>query len=238
MWAKSLAGALRMSVRQIGVGHIDPAEQYLVMPLHESFVDVPTLLHLPLDLRFTVRDELFDLPHIGRYLTATKQIAVAEAPSIGDLRLLYSGIAEAIAQGDSVVVFPQGSILGIEVAFLPGVVRLSQRFGLPVLPIAISGTHCVWEYPYAQTVRFDRTVALQVLAPISCADVSDESIRTAERAMKQIAMEHTEAPTRRFRPERDGWWDDYRYNIDEDFPELALRVQEHRDAIGEGSATT
>lgn len=33
-------------------------------------------------------------------------------------------------------------------------------------------------------------------------------------------------------PERDGWWDGYRFEIDADFPELRARVARHRDHGG------
>jgi 1-acyl-sn-glycerol-3-phosphate acyltransferase len=211
-----------------GSKHIDPSRQYLVMPLHEGFVDVPTLLHLPLDLRFTVREELFSLPNVGPYMAATRQLCIPDEPSIGDYKDLYTDIAAAVTNGDSIVVFPQGSVLGVEVAFKPGVARIARRFGLPVLPVVISGTHRVWEYPFTQTVRFGQRVAMTVLPPIEPADASLERVRHAERQMKSLALLDTEAPVRRFIPERDGWWDGYAFDIDGDFTELDSRVARHR----------
>jgi 1-acyl-sn-glycerol-3-phosphate acyltransferase len=206
-----------MDLAIAGKEHIDPSRQYLVMPLHESFVDIPTLLHLPLDLRFTVREELLSMPNIGPYMAATRQILVPDSPSVGGYKMLYTNIATAVAGGDSIVVFPQGSVLGVEIAFNSGVTRIAQRFGLPVLPVVISGTHRVWEYPFTQTVRFGQRVAMTVLSPIDPVDVSPGSIRSVEREMKSLAVSETDAPVRRFIPQRDGWWENYSFEIDEDF---------------------
>jgi len=206
-----------------GTGHIDASQQYLVMPLHESFVDIPALLHLPLDLRFTAREELFSLSAIGAYAAATNQIPVPDAPTVSAQRSFYAAVAGAVDEGDSIVVFPQGSILGVEVAFKQGVARIAQRFGLPVLPVVLSGTHRVWEYPFTQAVRFGQRVAMSVLAPIDPSHVSIETIRQAERRMKRNALAAADAPVRRFTPERDGWWDAYEFSIDSDFPELESR---------------
>ncbi len=229
-WARSVSRTLDIDLAITGIEHIDTSRQYLVMPLHEGFMDIPTLLHLPLDLRFTVREELLSMPNVGPYIAETEQILVPGVPSIRAYRELYADIAGAVDKGDSIVVFPQGSVLGVEVAFKPGVTRIGERFGLPVLPVVISGTHRVWEYPFTQTVRFGQRVAMTVLPPIEPANVSIERVRQAETDMKSLAVRDTRAPARRFVPERDGWWDDYDFDIDSGFADLEAQVARHRVA--------
>ena len=231
-WAGAITRLLRLDVAVSGLGNVDPTAQYLVMPLHEGFVDIPALMRLPLDLRFSVRDELFDLPGIGRYLATTGQIPVVESPSRADLRALYADVERALAAGDSVVLFPQGSILGIEIAFRKGIFRLAKRFGIPVLPVVMAGTHRVWEHPYAPTVRLDQAVSMDVLAPIPPNQLSADRIRQVERTMKSHALVNPDTPARRFDPESDGWWDDYRYEVDPDFAALHEKVARHRSAMG------
>jgi 1-acyl-sn-glycerol-3-phosphate acyltransferase len=46
--------------------------------------------------------------------------------------------------------------------------------------------------------------------------------------MKRRALAVVGAPVRRFEPERDGWWDDYPYEIDPHFVDLHQRLAEHR----------
>jgi 1-acyl-sn-glycerol-3-phosphate acyltransferase len=194
-------------------------------------MDIPTLLHLPLDLRFTLREELLSMPNVGPYIAETEQIVVSSTRSVRGYRTLYSDIADAVNKGDSIVVFPQGSVLGVEVAFKPGVALIAKRFGLAVLPVVISGTHRVWEYPFTQKVRFGQRVAMTVLPPIEPTDTSIERIRQAETDMKSFALRDSEAPTRRFVPERDGWWDDYDFDIDTRFADLESQVARHRLAL-------
>ncbi|MDA2978835.1 MAG: lysophospholipid acyltransferase family protein [Actinomycetota bacterium] len=229
LWARSVRRLLRVNLEISGADNIKTDTQYIVMPLHEGFMDVPMLLHLPLDLRFTVRQELFAEPALSSYLKATGQIAVPDEPSVSSLRAMYQGIGDAIGAGASVVVFPQGSILGIEVAFQYGAARLAKHFGLSVLPVAIAGTHTVWEFPYSQTVRLDRSVKMTVFEPIPAGNITTTSFREAERSIKRSALK-SGAPARRFVPERDGWWDSYDFEIDPDFPELLERVQARRSS--------
>jgi 1-acyl-sn-glycerol-3-phosphate acyltransferase len=230
-WARSVTRTLDIDLVITGIEGIETSRQYLVMPLHEGFMDIPTLLHLPLDLRFTVREELLSIPNVGPYIAETEQIVVPSIRSVRGYRTLYSDIAGAVSKGDSVVVFPQGSVLGVEVAFKPGVARIAERFGLPVLPVVISGTHRVWEYPFTQKVRFGQRVAMTVLPLIEPTDASIERIRQAETDMKSFALRDSEAPARRFVPERDGWWDDYDFDIDTRFADLESQVARHRLAL-------
>ncbi|MCJ7781752.1 MAG: hypothetical protein MUQ27_13110 [Acidimicrobiia bacterium] len=56
---------------------------------------------------------------------------------------------------------------------------------------------------------------------------SVEQMRPTERRMKRVALDHRPLP-RRYEPDRDGWWDEYSFQIDEDFTHLADRVRDHR----------
>lgn len=228
-WAAATLRHLRVRLDVEGLEHVEPSTGYILAPLHEGFLDAVALLRLGLDLRFVARDELFAWPTLGRYLSATGQLVVPTTPSIGAHRALLVGIGEAKAAGESVVMFPQGSILGVEVAFKPGPVRIAARFDMPILPVVITGTHLVWEHPYAPTLRYGRRVSLSVLEPIPPAAAA-AAWRSTERRMKAIALSSEMAPARRFVPERDGWWDGYDYQIDPDFADLAAAVGAHRAA--------
>lgn len=229
-WARALVAAAHLTLDITGLEHIGTSQPYLVAPLHESFLDVPVLLHLPLDLRFTVRDELIDHPQLGNLLTRTGQISVPEETSVATLRSLMDEVTAAIAGGESVVVFPQGSVLGVEAAFSPGVVTMSRRLRLPILPVVLTGTHRVWGHPFSNIVRLHQTAAMHILEPVPSDELDAATFRDLERTMKRRALAQAAAPVRRFVPATDGWWDGYAYEIDPDFPELAAAVDAHRTA--------
>jgi 1-acyl-sn-glycerol-3-phosphate acyltransferase len=227
-WARAVARALRLHLDAEGLEHVDPEETYVVVALHEGLADVVALFHLPLPMRFLVRDELFTWPTLGRYLRATNQIEVTESRALSSLRRLYAEADAAIAAGDSLVVFPQGSVLGIEVSFQEGAFHLARSLKAPVLPVVLAGSHRVWEHPFSPLVRLDRRMFMRVLAPIVPDDITSLSVRSLERRMKEIAIGESTALPRRFEPERDGWWDDYQFDIDPDFAALASRLARRR----------
>lgn len=230
-WARRAIAQLRIDLRLDGLHLVDPCESYVVVALHESFIDVPVVAHLPLPLVFSARSELVGWPTLGRFLRGTGQIVISDESPLTALRALIREGSEHLAHGRSVVVFPQGSVLGIETRFQAGAFQLARRTGAKILPLVVAGGHRVWDYPFSSVVRLGQPVFARVLAP---RDVDDSS--ELEATMKQIAIENTHAAPRRFHPERDGWWDGYRYEIDEAFTDLAEIVRRHRrpDSAGPG----
>lgn len=199
---------------------------YVVVPLHESLVDPLLLAELPLRLRFLARDELFEWEGVGDLLRAGRHLSVPLRPTLADLRQLLSQSRAAVAAGESIVAFPQGSVLGIEIAFQRGALWLAQQLGVPVLPVVLVGTHRVWEYPFSPRMRRQIPVTMRVLQPVTAAD--EAAWRSLERRMRESACASAWSSPRRFDPERDGYWDGYPYEIAGSFPALATRVRRHR----------
>lgn len=228
-WGRRVARFLDIQWDVAGLEQVEAGRRTIVLPLHEGFADALALLRLGLDLRFVARDELFEWPVLGRYLRHSDQVLIDTARGRAAYRHLLEAGGRALDAGDSLVVFPQGSILGIEVAFWPGAFRLAERLEAWVLPVAITGTHRVWEYPYSPLVRFGQPVSVRVLPAVP----PDRAVAEAagiETRLKDLALDGSMAEPRRYRPERDGYWDDYRFEIDRRFPDLAASIAQHRAA--------
>ena len=74
-------------------------------------------------------------------------------------------------------------------------------------------------------------MSVRVLPPVPPERAVSEA-RATEREMKRVALAGSMTSARRFRPELDGFWDDYRYEIDPDFPALEAVVSSHRRMVG------
>lgn len=234
-WGDQVLKALDVKLELAGIDHVDPDRAYLVLPLHEGLIDVPLLLRLPIPMTFVARADLANQKPLDRILESSGQILInPEAPSA--LRVLLREAAQIQALGRSIVVFPQGSVLGIETAFQQGAGAIAERLGLDVLPVVITGSHRVWEYPFSPLVRRNVPVHMTVLPPRRIADSG--AFRELEREMKHHALRDTGAPVRRYDPERDGYWDGDRFDIDPDFPAVHAQVAQHRSASRRAKETT
>jgi 1-acyl-sn-glycerol-3-phosphate acyltransferase len=112
---------------------------------HESALDIWVLFAvLQRSFRFIAKEELFHLPVFGWYLRvgghipvdrSNKQRAVASLAKAGD----------TVRAGTSIVVFPEGtrSRTGRIQPFKKGPFVVAVRAGVPIVPIAISGSGAV-----------------------------------------------------------------------------------------------
>lgn len=240
-WARGVSQHLAIELDVAGLEHLDPTETYIVTPLHEGFADALALLQLPLDLRFVARDELFAGPYFGALLRETGQVKVCPEQGAASYRALRRRAPSILDGGESLVVFPQGSILGIEIDFKVGPFALARALGRPILPIALTGGHRVWEHPFSPRLRYGQRMSLRILPPIAAgvcrALDADELRQEVQRRLKSVAFSGTLALPRRFVPARDGYWDGYAYRIDPAFPELAEQLVRHRRSSAGSSAS-
>ncbi|MGE3912954.1 MAG: lysophospholipid acyltransferase family protein, partial [Chloroflexota bacterium] len=144
-WARGLRRHLHLRLELSGLEHIDPHEAYIVAPLHEGFADAVALLHLPLNMRFVARDELFGWRHFGGLLKDTGQVMVTPESGLLSYRELRRRAPAILDAGESLLIAPQGSVLGLEIDFRIGPFALAAALGRPILPVALTGTHRVWE---------------------------------------------------------------------------------------------
>jgi len=234
-WARLLAWHLRLTVDLGGLEHIEPETAYIVTPLHEGLADAIVLLHLPLDLRFVVRDELFEWPVFGGLLRDTAQVCICpEQGALSYLQLRRQAPA-VLAGGESLVVFPQGSILGIETDFKAGPFALALALDRPILPVVLTGSHRVWEHPFSPRLRYGQRVSLRVFPPIfpsAYRSAGAEVLRAdVQRRLKTRALDGTMAAPRRFIPSRDGYWDGFAFSIDPAFSALHDEIEAHRARV-------
>jgi 1-acyl-sn-glycerol-3-phosphate acyltransferase len=214
-----------------------PTFPHLIVSLHEGLADALCLSQLPLVMRYVAREEIFEWPWIGPALRRMRHISVEPEQGAASYRRLIAAANATMQAGEHVVLFPQGAVLGIETAFRPGAFRLARTLRAPLLPVVLTGAHRIWEHPFSPLVRYGQQVAVVVLPPVSADEVHravPERLRfDLQRRMKAIALSGRLPEPRHFVPERDGFWDGFAFDIDEDFPEVLYKVERHRGGLSQ-----
>ena len=140
-WGVLKIGGVRLRIRQ--VGHLDPHQTYIFMANHQSNIDIPVLVQAlaPSQLRWMAKRELLRVPFFGWALWASKHIVLKRARS-KDVAAAITSACEKLAQGISVVVFPEGtrSTDGRLLPFKRGGFRLAEKAGVPIVPITLNGS--------------------------------------------------------------------------------------------------
>lgn len=138
---------------------VDPARTYVVVSNHGSLADIPVLCHLPWEMKWLAKAELFRVPVIGWMMRLAGDIPVQR----DDRARATAALREAgrtLKAGCSLMVFPEGtrSRDGEVGPFTSGAFHLARRAGVPVLPVAIEGSaQCLpqgsWRFGPAASVR-------------------------------------------------------------------------------------
>ena len=110
--------------------------------------------------RFLAKQELFDAALVGTVLRGAHQISVQRGT--GD-RSPIDDAARAVARGEVVVIYPEGTTTTTNEDFSPGrgktgAVRLSIATGVPILPVATWGGQFVWRRSGRESLAFGRPI--------------------------------------------------------------------------------
>jgi 1-acyl-sn-glycerol-3-phosphate acyltransferase len=117
-------------------GHV-PGERVLVVANHRSYIDIPILL-AALPCVFLAKDEVASWPLFGRAAARLRTVFVQRDCRISRREARHAA-GDLLSRGISFAAFPEGTTSGgpgIRV-FLPGLFRLAEERGFPVLPVAI-----------------------------------------------------------------------------------------------------
>lgn len=117
------------------------ARGYVVISNHESTADPFLLSHLPFDMRFVAKHELFTLPLIGWLMRLGGDIPLKRGET-QSVREMSDACKRTLEGGLAIMLFPEGtrSPDGALLPFKDGAFRLAIETGAPILPLAVAGT--------------------------------------------------------------------------------------------------
>lgn len=142
LWARLLLFTAGARVRWHGLEQLRRDAPAVYIANHLSIVDVWIMLVLvPPSTRFVAKQELFRIPIFGWALAASGFIPVNRKSRAEAVRTLAEAGAR-IRAGRSVVLFPEGtrSRDGRLAPFKRGAFHLALSAGVPVVPVAITGS--------------------------------------------------------------------------------------------------
>lgn len=160
-----------------------PAEGggFVVVANHQSILDILLLSHVPHEMKWIAKEELFRVPWVGWMLRMSGDIAIRRGERDSGLEALGRA-REYLARGVPVMIFAEGtrSRDGKLLPFKSGAFRLAIEAGVPVLPIAVNGTGAgmpkgsPWVRPCTAWARILPPVPTAGLRPEDATKVRDE----------------------------------------------------------------
>jgi 1-acyl-sn-glycerol-3-phosphate acyltransferase len=173
--------------RYVGRLPADPRRPYVVVSNHESFTDILLISHLPWEMKWLSKAELFRIPIMGWMMWLVGDIPVKRGFGPSAIEAM-ARCRKALANRVSVMIFPEGtrSRTAELLPFKDGAFRLAIEAGVPILPLAVSGTRTALP---KHDWRFGRSVAeVQVLDPVETAGMSVGDVPALKQHVRQLII--------------------------------------------------
>jgi 1-acyl-sn-glycerol-3-phosphate acyltransferase len=141
-WSAAMLRALGARVRYAGLEHAVSHVPCIYMANHQSSVDIWALVRiLPPPTRFVAKRSLLRIPVMGWAMAAGGFVFIDRTDRPRAIRSLERAV-ERLRAGRPVVLFPEGtrSRDGRLQSFKKGPFHLALEAGVPIVPVAISGS--------------------------------------------------------------------------------------------------
>ena len=174
--------------RTTGTMPADPRRPYVVVSNHESFVDILLISHLPWEMKWLSKAELFRIPILGWLLRLAGDIPIKRGFGPSAIEAI-ARCREALANRVSVMIFPEGTRSNTDelLPFKDGAFRLAIDAGVPILPLVVHGTSTALP---KHDWRFGRSTAVvRVLEPIETAGLGTADVAALKDRVRRLIVD-------------------------------------------------
>jgi 1-acyl-sn-glycerol-3-phosphate acyltransferase len=160
-WLRVTCG---LTHRVVGLENL-PAGPVIMACKHQSTWETLAFTLLFSDIAIVLKRELLFIPIVGWAMARAGNIAVARGDGAAALRGLVKQARTAIADGRSIVIFPEGTRVapGDRRPYQVGTAALYRQLGVPVVPVALN-SGLFWGR--RKWIKHPGTITLEVLPPI------------------------------------------------------------------------
>jgi 1-acyl-sn-glycerol-3-phosphate acyltransferase len=168
LWIQFCLGWLRLTCRLThavtGLENL-PAEPVLIASKHQSTWETLAYTLLFRDAAIVLKRELLFIPVVGWAMARAGNVAVARGDRASALRGLVKQAKAVIANGRSIIIFPEGTRVapGDERPYQVGVAALYRQLGVPVVPVALN-SGVFWGR--RKFIKWPGRLTVEILPPI------------------------------------------------------------------------
>ena len=187
-WARMVARLAGAIVTVEGREKLIRGTPYIFAANHVSQFDIFALQgYLNIDFRWLAKKELFEIPVFGPAMRTAGYIPVDRSRGRQALQSINEA-AERIAAGTSVIIFPEGtrSKDGKIHPFKAGAMVLAIKAGVPIVPVAISGTYHI--LPKGSLLAQPGPITIRIGSPIETKELKNSDKKElAEKLQQEVA---------------------------------------------------
>jgi 1-acyl-sn-glycerol-3-phosphate acyltransferase len=169
---------------------------HVIVSNHQSQLDILVAFRLFIPFKWVSKAEVFNLPFIGWNMRLNRYIKLKRGDKAGIARM-FADCEKALSRGNSIFMFPEGtrSKTGDLKAFKPGAFVLAKKMKVPILPVAISGTHAAlpkhslnFHGRQDMVVRLLNPIPVEQVAEMTVAELSEKAHAAIARALDDLRV--------------------------------------------------
>ena len=194
-WARASMRFAGAPLRIVGAENLRTAPVAVYASNHLSYMDTPAIFSaLPFQFRIVARHNLWSIPFIGWHLNRSGQLPVNVANPRASIASLSGGV-KTLRAGMPLFLVPEGGRTrdGLPGTFLNGPAFMAIRAQVPLVPMALVGTHEL--LPQHSKTFYPTPVTLVVGEPLSTDGLTarDTDALTAElhRRISALYYQHS-----------------------------------------------
>jgi 1-acyl-sn-glycerol-3-phosphate acyltransferase len=165
----------------------DPRNPYVVVSNHESFVDILLISHLPWEMKWLSKKEMFRIPVGGWLMRMARDIELDRKDPVSAAAAMQQ-CRHRLDDHVSVMIFPEGtrSTTGDLLPFKDGAFRLAIEAQVPILPLAVHGAATALP---KHDWRFGRSTAeVRVLEPIDTEGMTMDDLPALKERTREVIV--------------------------------------------------
>ncbi len=191
-WSDFIVKTAKMNITVEGLEKIPTDRPVLFTPNHQSFADIPVLLHVLKDFNFgfLMRGSLNNFFAVDHLSKTIKCVPIDQSNPRDSLRGLQK-VAEQIKEGLSMVIFPEGKRYSSNTPseFKNGAFRIVQKTGVTVVPIYMRNVFNVFE---GHDNRITPTnILITILDPIETANMTRTDVKQLHDKVYNIILDES-----------------------------------------------
>ena len=188
-WAPGLLGGAGARLEVEGLDRVDWSQPHVLVANHQSIIDACALFRaVPAPLRFVLKQEMTRVPFVGWYARRMGMVFIERGNARSSPQRLRDAVA-LVRRGAHLCAFPEGtrSRDGSVGPFKGGVLQVAIAAGVPVVPVAISGSGAV--LPAAGFRVRPGTIRLRIGVPIATAGMQVDARNALARRARDAVID-------------------------------------------------
>lgn len=174
-----------------GIENMKSDIAYVIMPNHQSMLDIPIICTLNRNLLWVSKKEILYVPIVNFVLMMRGDIIIKRG-TVGDAKKMLKKCRATLKKGISVTICPEGtrSKDGKIHSFKEGAFVAAKLGNSDILPIVLDGPYDITNNKGKFGLMFPATITINILEPISKESFKDEQVKDLKDRVHDIMLSY------------------------------------------------